>query len=184
MRSIIQAIAVAAAFCAGASAGGAQQRYDLEPGTRVRLVGPGVSGGEQVVRIVAAGGDTVAFRSERESVTRTLPIADIQAVDVSMGERRQVMRGAGLGLALGAGIGIVLGYATYEPCDGWCILGPSSRSESAAFGGIGGGVLGLLVGTTIGVFNKTEKWQRVQPNTSVGLVPARGGAGIAISHAF
>ncbi len=185
MRSGISGLAAIAALCVGASVGVAQQRdYQLEAGARVRLTSPKLPARDRIVRIVAAGGDTISFRSERDSMVRTLPLTDIDAVEVSLGQRRQVARGAGLGVLVGGALGGVVGYATYTPCEGFCILGPSSRGESAVFGALGGGVLGLVVGTTIGVVRKTEKWQRVQSTTRVGLVPTRGGGAVSFSHAF
>ena len=180
----IPASAIIAAICASASIGAAQQQsVQLETGARVRLVSQKLPANDRIVRVVAAGGDTVTFRSERSSVMRTLPLSDIEAVEVSLGQRSQVRRSAAIGLLTGVGIGVALGLATYEPCEGLC-FGPSSRGESAAFVGMGGGVLGLLIGTAIGAVNKAENWQRVQPNTKVGLLPSAGGAGVSISYAF
>src|SRR5687767_15287993 len=156
----------------------AQTPARLESGARARLVTPSLPAGQQIVQIEATANDTVVFRSERYPVTRSLALSEISAVDVSLGQRRRTLRGAGIGLAAGATIGAVAGYATYEPCNGWCFFGPSSPEGAAAWGGAAGGVLGLVAGTTIGFLMKSEKWQRVQSNTSIAITPTRGGAAL------
>src|SRR5687767_2084428 len=156
----------------------AQQPVQLDSGTRVRLTSLRLPADQQIVRIISTANDTVVFRSERYPVTRSLALSEISAVDVSLGQRRRTLRGAGIGLAAGATIGAVAGYATYEPCNGWCFFGPSSPEGAAAWGGAAGGVLGLVAGTTIGFLMKSEKWQRVQSNTSIAITPTRGGAAL------
>jgi hypothetical protein len=89
-----------------------------------------------------------------------------------------------VGLGAGIGLGAIAGYASYKPCEGFCILGPDTEGQSAVWGGIAGGLLGLVAGTTIGFFTKSEKWERVHTRTTVGVSPARGGGQLAVSHTF
>jgi hypothetical protein len=121
MRSVISGLAAVAALCASAAVGIAQQAgYQLEPGTRIRLVTPKLPAGDRIVRVVATGGDTIAFRSELSSTIQSLPLSDVEAVEVSMGHRRHILRGAGLGLLGGAGLGGVVGLVAFQPCEPSC----------------------------------------------------------------
>jgi hypothetical protein len=156
----------------------------LESGARARLVTPSLPAEQQIVQIEATTNDSVVFRSERYPVTRRLALSEINAVDVSVGQRRESARGAAIGLAAGVTLGAIAGYATYEPCEGFCIIGPDTEGQSAAWGGIAGGLLGLVAGTTIGFFTKSEKWERVHTRTTVGVQPAPGGGRLAVSHSF
>ena len=185
MRSFSSAFLALAALCAATSNGLAQQQgFQLEPGARVRLISPTLQPNQQIVRILSTGNDTVVFRSERNPVTRSLALSEISAVDVSLGEQRRTRRGAVIGLLSGAAIGGIAGYATYEPCTGICFLEPASAGSNAAWTGAAGGAMGLLVGTTIGWLSKSEKWQRVQLNTRVGVATSRSGSAVSVSHAF
>jgi len=185
MRSFPSVCFAIGALCAATSSGLAQQQgFQLETGARVRLTSPTLPPDQEIVRILSAGSDTVVFRSERNPVTRSLALNEISAVEVSLGEQRRTRRGAVIGLLSGAAIGGIAGYATYEPCTGYCFLEPASAGSNAAWSGLAGGTMGLLVGTTIGWLSKSEKWQRVQLNTRIGVAPSRGGGVVSISRAF
>jgi hypothetical protein len=162
----------------------AQESVRLETGARARLVAPSIPEGEQIVRIEGTANDTLVFRSERYPVTRSLALREISSVDVSVGQRRRTARGALIGLGTGVLVGAVAGYATFEPCEGFCMFEPTSAGGNAAWVGLGGGLLGLVAGTTIGFVMKSEKWQRVHTRTTVGVSPARGGGQVAVSHSF
>jgi hypothetical protein len=184
MRSFTRILIAGGILSGVGSSAIAQQGVQLDSGARVRLVSPKLPAEQQVVRILSTANDTVVFRSERYPVTRSLALGEISAVDVSIGQRRNTLRGAMIGLAAGASVGAIVGYTTYTPCNGFCVFGPSSPAGGAGWGGAAGGVMGLLAGTTIGFFMKTEKWRREQTNTSIGVAPARGGSAVTVSHAF
>lgn len=184
MRSVLSVLFAFTILSSAPSAAVGQQSVDLESGVRARLVSATLPPEQQVVRIVSTTRDTVVFRSERYPVTRSLAVSEISAVDVSLGQRRQTARGAGIGLLSGVVIGAVAGYATFEPCEGWCLFGPSTRSGSVALSATAGGLLGLVAGTTIGFLRKTEKWKRVRTNTTIGVSPYRRGGAVAVSRAF
>ena len=178
-------ILIALAFVVSSGSGlAAQSLPRLESGARARLVTPTLPAEQQIVQIEATTNDTVVFRSENYPVTRSLALSEISAVDVSVGHRRETARGAMIGLGTGIALGAIAGYASYEPCEGFCILGPETRGQSAAWGGIAGGVLGLVAGTTIGFLTRSEKWQRVHTRTTVGVSPARGGGALTVSRVF
>jgi hypothetical protein len=184
MRSVSLSFIAVAILSATAASASAQQAVQLDSGARVRLLSPKLPADQQVVRIVSTANDTVVFQTERHPGTRRLALSEIRAVDVSAGQRRNTLRGAMIGLAAGAGVGAIVSYATYQPCEGFCFLEPSSPEEAAGWGGAAGGVIGLLAGTTIGFFMKSEKWRRVQTNTVIGIAPAGRGGVVSVSHAF
>jgi len=183
MRSQSSILIAVAVLGASVSSVDAQTPARLESGARVRLVAPAIPVGEQIVRIEGTANDTLVFRSERYPVTRSLALSEISSVDVSLGQRRRTARGALIGLGTGVMAGAIVGYMTFEPCEGWCMFEPTTAGGSAAWGGLGGGLLGLVAGTTIGFLTKTERWQRVHTRTTVGVSPAGGGV-IAVSHKF
>ena len=162
----------------------AQESIQLEPGARVRLVTSALPEDQRVVRIVSTGRDTISFRSERAPITRTVAVRDITAIEVSTGKRRHTLRGAMIGLAAGAGVGAVIGYATYEECEGWCMFAPSSPSGSAALNATAGGLIGLVTGTAIGFLTRTEKWQRLQPTPRISVNHLSQGTSVALSYSF
>ena len=162
----------------------AQESIQLEPGARVRLVTSALPENQRVVRIVSTGNDTISFRSERNPMTQSVAVRDITAIEVSTGKRRNTLRGAMMGLGAGVGVGAVLGYATYEECEGWCILAPSSPGGSAALGATAGGLIGIVAGTAIGFMTQTEKWQRLQSNPRISVNPMSQGPLVSLSYSF
>ena len=176
-------IALAVVVSSGSSVV-AQTPVRLESGARVRLVAPAIPVGEQIVRIEGTANDTLVFRSEGYPVTRSLALSEISSVDVSLGQRRRTARGALMGLGTGVLVGAVVGYMTFEPCEGFCMFEPTTAGGNAAWVGLGGGLLGLVAGTTVGFLTKSERWQRVHTRTTVGISPAAGGGVIAVSRRF
>ena len=183
MRRFSRFTLISAVLCASPSSGLAQeQTFKLEPGARVRIVSPTFKS-KDPMRILAVSDDSIQFRSERHSVKYTIPLEQVSAFEVSVGSRRRTLRGTALGFLSGGTSGGVLGYVSYNPCSD-CWFGPSSASESAVWGGIAGGTVGLLVGTTIGFFSKSEMWRRIPIQSRLGVTPRRGGGIVSVSHAF
>ncbi|HUP19109.1 MAG TPA: hypothetical protein VM778_04050 [Gemmatimonadota bacterium] len=98
----------------------------------------------------------------------------VTSVEVSSGTERHTGRGALLGAAFGAGTGAILGALTFEE-PGFLI---HSRTESAAFGAVALGAIGLLVGGVAGFMDRTETWREIpaagwsvyrQPDGRVGI---------------
>lgn len=76
-------------------------------------------------------------------------------------KRNAIGRGAWIGAVSGAILGAMAGAAAYEPCDGFCLLAPSSMGESAVGGAVLGAftgtITGLLIGTVIQLTKKKSK---------------------------
>jgi hypothetical protein len=188
MRSSFSVLVALMALSLAASRGLAQpQRTDLETGARVRLTSPTLRSDQQVVRIVSLTSDTVAFRSDQNPTIRSLALNDISAVEVSLGERRRTGQGAIIGFLAGAAIGGVLGYTIADESCVPTVFGCGeifSPGESAGVLGLVGGAAGLLVGTTMGWFAKSERWRRLPLNAHPAIVPSRGGFLVSISRPF
>ena len=134
----------------------------LAPGARVRITTAGSE--RQIGTVVAQRGDTLLVKWPEVANAVAVPLAGISRLDVSTGRHRRVVKGLVLGTAVGGATGALIGAASYEPCDTTefmgCFLAPKSRMESAAVVGAAGGVLGLVVGSLVGLA-RHERWQPV-----------------------
>ena len=136
-----------------------QTGTSVAPGARVRVTLPHEQPRTAVV--VARTSDTLVVRWTDQAETAALPLGGIARLELSTGRHRSVAKGAGWGALIGAGAGAILGAATYTPCDGFdCIVTPNSRGEATAYGAAGGGALGLIIGSLVGL-QTHEEWQRV-----------------------
>ena len=151
----------------------------LGEGARARLVSASLQEDQQIVRIISTSNDTVVFRSETYPVTRSLPLAEIQRVEVSSGLHRNTARGAVYGLFAGGIAGAIIGAVTYTPCEGWCIMVPNSSGEAAAFGAAVFGAVGLVAGTIVGGLTQTEEWHALPVKPTVTAMAA-GSRGVAV----
>jgi hypothetical protein len=108
--------------------------------------------------------DTLIVLEKDGGPQQSVPLRDIQALDIRVQSTRS--RGAGKGFAVGfvAGFvtGAVIGYATGEdePCSGqeWCSPTPES---GAILGAAVFGATGALLGTLIGAAYPGTHWQSV-----------------------
>ena len=147
----------------------------LVPGARVRVTQAGAKPRTGIV--VAQTADTLRVRWPDFSSPDALPVASISRLEVSTGRHRRVLKGMGYGAAAGIAVGGIIGAVSYEPCDSTeflgCLLAPESRTQSAAWGGMVIGTLGLVVGTLAGIPSR-EGWQQVslaERRVSVAIRP-------------
>ncbi len=137
----------------------------VDTGSRVRIAAPVFGPEKQVGTVVSLTRDTLGLRQGASTVSRFVATSDITALEVSRGTHTRKAKGALWGLLIGAGSGAVLGYALYKApnCDNQTfpgcitIYGPDSKGSTALLSGVGGGILGLLVGTLVGM-GATETW--------------------------
>jgi hypothetical protein len=135
-------------------------------GSRVRIAAP-VFGtkAKQVGTLVSVTPDTVVLSFAGPTSTRSLAASDITSLEVSRGTHTRKAKGALWGLLLGAGSAAILGYALYEErtCESeqmfgcFDIFGPDSPGSNAAFSAVGGGIVGALIGTLVGM-RATDSW--------------------------
>jgi hypothetical protein len=136
----------------------------VDTGSRVRIAAPVFGPEKKMGTVVSFTRDTLVLRHGAEAALQPVARSEITALEVSSGTHTRKAKGALWGLAIGAASGAVLGYTLYkEPkCrdEGFgCIIliGPDSKSTNAAFSGVGGGLLGMLIGTLFGM-QATETW--------------------------
>jgi len=150
----------------------AQETHDalpasaFAPGNQVRIrytAQPGLL----LQGAVAAVDKTTLTLVEREKrIPMRIPIASITGAEMKVGEKRQWLRGALVGLGVGALAGVVLGATM--PVDPACGApgGPTfcsaSSSENIAYSIAFVGALGGGAGAAIGATVKTETWVPLQ----------------------
>jgi hypothetical protein len=136
----------------------------VDTGSRVRISAPVFGPKKQVGTVVSLTRDTLGLRQGPSTASRLVATSDITALEVSRGSHTRKAKGALWGLLIGAGSGAILGYTMYKEPD--CtnqafscfnIIGPDSKSSNAAWSAVGGGILGLVVGTLVGM-SPTESW--------------------------
>ncbi len=66
-------------------------------------------------------------------------------------------RGVWIGALTGSVSGGIIGLVTYTPCEGFCILTPSSLGDSFAAGVIVGAISGAIIGGITGLVIKLTK---------------------------
>ena len=177
-------LATALLICSAAPALRAQDASLLGAGTRVKLVTPALDVAPQTGTVVAATHDTITFRSDANPVTRSFAVSDLTSIEISGGKETHRGRDALYGLAAGGAAGALLGAVTYkEPksCYWFC----DTRGSDTIAGGIAGGLAGTLIGAFIvGSYDKTERWVPLRKSASIRLIPAAGGATLAMSVRF
>jgi hypothetical protein len=174
MASRRSLVVVALAFLALPNVAAAQ----FEPGGKVRLgIRKDSAVGEKRLTGIVASLDQDALALEVEGKGAVLvPYSDILKVEASHGRSR--MRGMGCGLVIGAGVGAIAGLAQGDDSPG--IVSFNAPEKAIMFG-----VLAVPVGAVIGAIVGVERWERVEPaRLRVGLLPVRGGAGVAVSVGF
>lgn len=144
----------AGAFC--------QEPTRAEPGDTIRVA----TSGEPRVKglLVAWENDRLVVRPHGEETDRTIPLANVEEVELYAGMKRNAGRGALIGGGVGAGFGLVAGVAAASDDSGLIDFGAEIIPLSAAlFGGVGAGV-GALLGDAF----STERWVTV-PLTGLEL---------------
>jgi hypothetical protein len=136
----------------------------VDTGSRVRITAPVFGPKKQVGTVVSLTRDTLGLRQGANTASRLVATSDITALEVSRGSHTRKAKGALWGLLIGAGGGAILGYTMYQKptCDNQgfgciTIFGPDSPGSNAVFSGVAGGILGLAVGTLVGMGAK-ETW--------------------------
>ena len=136
----------------------------VDAGSRVRIAAPVFGAEKRVGTVVSLTRDTLVLRTGASTAFLPVATSEITALEVSSGTHTRKAKGALWGLLVGAGSGAILGYSLYkEPkCrnDGFgCIIliGPDSKASNAAFSAVGGGLVGVLVGTLLGM-RATDTW--------------------------
>jgi hypothetical protein len=160
----------------------------IAPGARIRITQVGRP--PRIATMVSPGADTLLVRWPEYSGAVAVPLAEVSRLDVSAGRHRRVLKGAMLGTLGGGTLGAVIGAVGYSPCESTepfgCFLEPTGRGESAMMVGAVGGVLGLIVGSLIGLPSR-EDWHRVPLDArrvEVAVTPRGRTTGLGLSLRF
>lgn len=156
-------------------------KLDIVAGTRLR-----VTSAAQVAPVIAnymeTKSDTV-YLVESEGAGRTgvwsIPYADIQKIDVSMGQRNRNMRYMVPFAGIGAGVGVAGGLLFTQAAS----AGSGKRFKrvaTASLFGLAGGIAGAYWGSRINI----ENWVPMPLPTRVSLTPNGKGASIGVTVGF
>ena len=180
MRYAVAVVALVFSFAEISSA----QDPSLAAGTRVRVTAPAADLKNHVTIVSEVRGDSVTVGVRGGS--RTVAVSDITSLQVSTGQRRRVLVDAMLGFGIGAVTGAALGAASYEECEDWgCFLAPRNRGAAAAEGAVILGAAGVVTGAIVGLFHRTDIWERRTLPVRAAVRPSRtGGVTLALSRTF
>jgi len=159
---------------------------EVGPDTRIRLSAPELSSEKLVGELESVFEDTLALRLDSSGATRSVPLAQVERLDVSHGFTPGHPAFAGAGAAIGLGIGIAdaMRINSDENCKGGgrsslCSVNSLAWFEPPIFA-----ALGMLGGWLVSMpFFRTEKWVRL-PVDDLTLGPARKGSGVALTFSF
>ena len=132
----------------------AQSVGSLQPGIRVRVT-PSIGDLRFVGTLVGLVRDTLTVQPENRSDTVVVLLTELKRLERSTGPRSHALMGAGIGLLIGAGAPVIADRTS----------GDQSWSGLTAIGATVCGVLGTLVGATIGSHFPTEGWQLVRASS-------------------
>ena len=151
----------------------------LDAGDRVRITVTSRSPSRVIGTLVAFTPSSVTIATEQE--TLYIQKASIEQLAVSLGKKRNTIRGALVGGATG---GIVLGMTALadSPPDNPCVSIPGficGRDEvinarAVISKTIMGVVTGAAAGAMIGTFIRTDRWEKCPLQVSLELEPAGG----------
>ena len=157
-------------------------------GARVRVTFENASSKPVVATMDSVGDGMVRFRTSREA-TNTVSLSTITRLEVVSGRKRPMWSmTAPLWMPLAAGgAGAALGYATSSDDDFF------GREFGALAGGVLAGGLGLLVGTSLALVVKEDRWETVHDASraprvfvapSLYVAPASSGMKLGMRAAF
>ena len=119
----------------------------LHSGARARILVPTSDSKYILVRVASARLDSLRYSLDRSADMKSLSWQQITKMDASIGRRRNIARGAGIGFLVGA--------------IGGALLGAQDKSELRPVAIVGSGVflggVGAIAGGILG-FSRGEKW--------------------------
>jgi len=156
---------------------GIVQAQEAAAGSRVRLQ---VAGADQPLLGTLAGRDGTDLLVIREpGDTARIASTSVTSLEVSRGQRSNVLQGGKVGALVGSLAGAVLGVVAMSDDGGFLDLGP----EMIPIGMAGGALLGGTAGLLIGALFHSERWERTAPPAIV-IRPFSHGLGLAANLRF
>jgi hypothetical protein len=156
----------------------------LVPGARVRVTLLDMEPREAVV--VSRTPDTLVVRWREFSNDDAVPFAAIAQLEVNAAGRHTVLKGATLGLLAGGAIGAIAAAAAPDSHGGSSDTIDFGEGFEAAVGAIGGGTIGLVIGTLVGL-SRSADWRAVSADPGrleVAVAPGRQGTRLLASLRF
>jgi hypothetical protein len=155
----------------------AEDPPSVQVGSRVRLRAPGILPGALTGTVIAEDEQALTLKIDGESLR--VPLAEIGALEVSAGRRRQWKKGMLVGAAVEATIFAVSARGTPRCRNGSSCLAPP---PGLAFGAL----LGALHGGAVGALVRADRWERVPAErTRVSVVPTLDrGIGLSLAVRF
>lgn len=147
-------------------------------GSRVRITSGVHDYDRKVATVHDLRGDSLVLVVRSKPVT--VALSDVDQIQVSVGQRRTVLRGMLAGGLIGAVGGAVIGAATYKPCEGFCMFASNSAGGEAAIAGAALGAVGVVIGGIVGAINTTDRWAPATLPGSISVAPSPAG-GVAVS---
>jgi len=155
---------------------GVTQPAGLQIGDRVRVIIPSSQTRSQKIvgHVTGLSPSWVEIKTGKSS--RLISYDLMKSMYVSQGRKRNVRKGLIIGAGVGALTGGIIGAATYTECNSeelfGCFMQPASQEDAIVLGSTLGMIGGSITGALIGLI-KSDKWERVPVDLSVGLVPNR-----------
>lgn len=141
----------------------------VAPGDRIRVTT--TESFQLIGTLSAMSPDSLELTTEEREVR--IPLNMVERFEVSTGQKRNTGKGALIGLAVG---GLALGLASLaadgeSECAGGdlCFDFPPPGVRFV-IGGVLGGLIGAGVGALIGRSSRSDRWERVSVETSLGLL--------------
>jgi hypothetical protein len=150
-----------------------QQRLPpLAPGQRVRVTASTMDLDQRIATFRTVEGDVLVLAAD---TTLRVALGSVERLDMHAGTQGHAVRVAGLGVLIGAGFGLAMGLAAASGED----------NEEVILFPAAGAVLGLLVGTVVGLASRTDQWTPVPiDRLRVSFGAPNGHLGIAAGITF
>jgi len=185
-RALLLALAVVATATAPLAGQSARDVGALETEDRVRIASDDVSG-EFLVMEVAD--DELVLRADSLSSRVLIPTASLAKIEISRGlrSRGNVVAGGVL-----TGVGVFFISASVWPTETkkqefcWFTGGCGTSTTTGPKGGmgaaaLGSAVIGVTVGTVVGVLMSRERWEEIRIPNTVSTLPGEGG-GVTVRY--
>lgn len=157
----------------------AQNPPPVTVGIRVRVTAPDLDIDKYDGTVAAVRGDTLTVG------TVQVGIASVTRLDVHQGRKGNVGQGAIIGTLVGLPTGLALGVFYQQACSHASDIGETCLAL-IPIGAVAVGLVGALVGGTIGSLIKVDRWEEVPlDQLRVSFAPQRDGRfGLELSARF
>ena len=183
MRGHMRALCIAGLLSlASIRAIGAQAPPVIAPATRIRFaLAPGDR--MRIAQVIVQRNDSLWVRTASTDDTLALALATLGRLDVSRGQHRSTLKGAGLGLVSGAVAGAIIGYSAGEDCSKSSFI-CFPRDQTTLMGAVYVGGLGAGVGALLGHFHVQDRWVSVRSpgRVKIAVFPANRGFRVAFTR--